>query len=112
MQRLMNDTKWDELRLAMHELGPLSPKWRTLDVENGNLSDWDGDWFYHFRNGGYKFVEWVEIAIESAEQRHAVLTKLTKIHIPGQYTDAGFRVLGYADVGVEIDYLGIDVRRP
>nr|GEU28042.1 hypothetical protein [Tanacetum cinerariifolium] len=78
MLPLMNDTKWDELRLAMYELGPLSPKWRTLDVENGHLSEWDGEWFYHFRNGGYKFIKWVEIAIESPAQRQAVLTELVK----------------------------------
>ncbi|MTV36704.1 DUF6678 family protein [Duganella radicis] len=109
MQPLMNDTKWDELRLAMYGLGPLSPRWRTLDVQNGHLSDWDGDWFYHFRNGGYKFIQWVEIATESAGQRHAVLAELTKVHVPGKFTEAGFRVLGYAELGVAIDYLTADV---
>ena len=105
MLSLMNDTKWDELRLAMYELGPLSPKWRTLDVENGHLSEWDGEWFYHFRNGGYKFIKWVEIAIESPAQRQAVLTELAKVHVPGKSTETGFRVLGYTELGVEVDYL-------
>jgi hypothetical protein len=105
MLSLMNDTKWDELRLAMYGLGPLSPKWRTLDVENGHLSDWDGEWFYHFRNGGYKFIKWVEIAIDSPAQRQAVLTELAKVHVPGESTETGFRVLGFAELGVEVDYL-------
>lgn len=89
----------------MYELGPLSPKWRTLDVESGHLSDWDGEWFYHFRNGGYKFIKWVEIAIESHAQRQAVLTELAKVRVPGESTETGFRVLGYAELGVEVDYL-------
>ena len=107
MQPLMNDTKWDELRLAMYGLGPLSPKWRALDAENGHLSDWDGEWFYHFRNGGYKFIEWLEIATESPEQRHAVLAGLAKAHVPGYSTEMGFRILGYAGLGVTINYLGV-----
>ena len=105
MLPLMNNTKWDELRLAMYELGPLSPRWRTRDVENGHVSDWDGEWFYHFRNGGYKFIQWVEIAVESAEQRQAVLSELTKVHVPGEHTELGFRVLGYAGLGIEVSYL-------
>lgn len=105
----MNHTKWDELRLAMYGLGPLSPRWRTLDVENGHLSDWDGEWFYHFRNGEYKFIRWVEIATESDEQKRAVLAELVKIHVPGERIEGGFRVLGYAELGTEIDYLALDV---
>lgn len=105
MVSLMNDTKWDELRLAMCELGPLSPRWRTLDVENGHLSEWDGEWFYHFRNSGYKFIKWVEIAIESLAQRQAVLNELAKVRVPGEPTETGFRVIGYAELGVEVDYL-------
>lgn len=89
----------------MYGLGLLSPKWRTLNVNNGHLSEWDGEWFYHFRNGGYKFIKWVEIAVESPEERQAVLTELAKIHVLGETTDAGFRVLGYAELGVEVDYL-------
>lgn len=105
MLSLMNDTKWDELRLAMYELGQLSPKWRTSDEESGHLSEWDGEWFYHFRNRGYKFVKWLEIAIESPEQRKAVLTELAKLHVPGDSNETGFRILGYAELGVEVDYL-------
>lgn len=57
MHPLMNDTKWDELRLAMYGLKGVASRWRTLDVESGYLSVWDRDWYYHFRNGGYKFIQ-------------------------------------------------------
>ncbi len=44
---VMNDTKWDELRLAMYELEP-SPAYRTKCWENGYIPPWDGEWFHHF----------------------------------------------------------------
>lgn len=77
-------------------------------MENGHLSAWDGEWFYHFRDGGYRFIKWVEIAVDSPEQRHAVLAQLTKVHVPGEHTKSGFRVLGFAEPGTEVDYLTSD----
>lgn len=108
MLPLMSDTKWDELRLAMYERGPLSPKWRTLDVENQHLSEWDGEWFHHFTNGGYRFIQWVEIACESHEQSRAVLAELMKVHVPGECTESGFRVFGFAELGTDVDYLTLE----
>jgi hypothetical protein len=105
MYPLMNDTKWDELRRAMHGLHALKPRWRTLDVENGYLSEWDRDWFYHFRSGGYATVQWVEIAVDTDEQRAAVLAELVRIHIPGEATAFGYRVFGYAEPAQAVDYI-------
>ena len=53
---LMNNTKWDQLRLAMYDLDDFSPRWRTKDL-SGYLSDWDGEWFHHFRTSGYETIE-------------------------------------------------------
>lgn len=105
MHPLMNNTKWDELRRAMSELDDLTPRWRTRDVGNGHISEWDRDWFYHFRNGGYKFIRWVEIAVDTAEQRAAVLAELVRIHVPGKRTESGYRVLGYLEPGEAADYI-------
>lgn len=105
MHPLMNDTKWDELRQAMYRLDGLTPRWRTRDVETGHVSEWDREWFYHFRNGGYKFIEWVEIAVDTAEQRSAVLVELVRIHVPGEPTESGYRVFGYMKTGEEVDYI-------
>ncbi|HET9216274.1 MAG TPA: DUF6678 family protein [Terriglobia bacterium] len=102
---VMNNTKWEELRLAMYELGDLSPLWRTRDVENGYQSDWDGEWFYHFRLGGYETIEWVEMKIVSPEQRSAVLSALAAIHVPGELTEHGFRVFGHVPVGKLVEYI-------
>ncbi|MEN3930581.1 DUF6678 family protein [Microvirga sp. W0021] len=101
----MNNTKWDELRLAMYNLTDLSPMWRTLDTEKDYLSPWDGEWFYHFRNGGYEFIKWVEIEVLTAQQEQAVLAQLKKIHVPGERTENGFRVFGYVETGTEVNYL-------
>lgn len=105
MYRLMNDTKWDELRLAMYGLDAFMPLWRTLDIENGYLSQWDGEWFYHFRSGGYKSIQWVEIAVDTAQQRAAVLAELVRIHVPGARTESGYRVFGYAEAGAAVGYI-------
>ncbi len=104
MISLMNNTKWDELRLAMHNLGGLRPLWRTKDV-SGYVCPWDGDWFYRFREGGYLSIEWVEIQALSPDQGAAVLAILQQIHLPGHRIAEGFRIYGFAPDSVAIDYI-------
>ena len=96
----MNDTKWDELRLAMYHLGDRHPRWRTKDI-SGYVSDWDGEWFYHFRQGGYLTIEWVEIQVSWPDQDAAVLELLQQIHVPGHRIENGFRVYGFARQGTQ-----------
>jgi hypothetical protein len=104
MVPLMNDTKWDELRLAMYELGDLYPRWRTKDL-SGYVCPWDGEWFYHFREGGYNTIEWVEIQVTTPAQDAAVLGALRDIHVSGHRIEGGFRVYGHVKEGVAIDYV-------
>ena len=101
----MNDTKWDELRLAMYSLDSWSPRWRTRDVESGYESAWDGEWYYHFRGSGYATIEWVELEITSDEQCEVVLDRLRAIRVPGEVTGNGFRVYGYLPNDRAVDYL-------
>ncbi len=100
----MNNTKWERLRLAMYGLGELSPTWRIKDL-SGYLSPWDGEWYYHFRQGGYDSIEWVEIRVTSPSQEAAVLASLREVHVPGERSDEGFRVFGYAPSGESLNYL-------
>jgi hypothetical protein len=104
MKPLLNNTKWDELRLAMHTLWLHKPRWRTKDL-SGFLSNWDVDWYYHFRIGGYKTIEWVELEIETSDQDAAVLAALRRIHVPGRRIASGYRVYGYVPDGESIEYL-------
>jgi len=106
MHALLNDTKWEELRLAMYNLGNLSPRWRTLDIKNGYLSSWDSGWYYHFREGGYKAIRWVEIETVGENQTEAVLRELVRMSLPGERTPHGFRVYGYVDSGRYVQYIG------
>ena len=101
----MNNTKWEEIRLRMYELGVLSPMWRVKNVENHHICEWDGDWFYHFRNGGYECIEWLEIATISPEQVAAVGEILQRICVPGEQLPGIFRIFGYAPIGKPVGYL-------
>nr|WP_236995551.1 DUF6678 family protein [Halomonas huangheensis] len=102
---IMNSTKWNELRLAMYNLGDFSPRFRTRCIENGYLAPWDGEWFCHFRECGYEIIEWVEIETTSLEQDRAVLAELSAIHVPGEKIQNGYKIYGYARVGQFIDYI-------
>jgi hypothetical protein len=75
-------------------------------VENGHISEWDREWFHHFRSGGYKFIQWVEIAVDTDEQRAAVLAELVRIHVPSERTESGYRVFGYVKAGDAVDDIG------
>ncbi|WP_143696942.1 DUF6678 family protein [Vibrio coralliilyticus] len=64
MHGVMNTTKWNELWAAMCTLHP-RPRWRTREVDSGYVSDWDRDWFYHFRASSFRTIEWVEITTDT-----------------------------------------------
>ena len=102
---VMNNTKWKELQKAMCELGAFSPKWRTKCLTNGYITDWDGEWYYHFSEGGFEDVEWVEIRAEDGEGKGMLLSELRKIHVPGVEIENGYRVYGYIDEGKAVDYV-------
>jgi len=105
MQPVLNNTKWRELQSAMYGLNSDSPKWRTRCITNGYISDWDGEWFYHFSEGGFTDIEWVELKIDSEEQRKLVLPILQAIHLPGEITEAGYKIYGYIKEGFSVDFL-------
>lgn len=101
---VMNDTKWNELRLAKHGLAERRPAWRTTDI-SGYICPWNGEWFYHFLDGGYESIEWLEIRVDSPEQDSVVLAALQEIHVPGQRIEQGFRVYGHVADGASVNYL-------
>ena len=105
MYLVMNNTKWEELRVAMCEFEKPSPKWRTRILGSGFESGWDSEWFYHFKDGGYEELEWVEIKAATAEQAPLLLAALRSIHVPGIKTDVGFKVFGHLPKGMPCEYL-------
>ena len=102
---VMNNAKWEEMRLAMYGLGELHPKWRTRDLGTGFVSPWDGDWFYHFRSSGYSTIEWLEIKISDDAQRSAVVEALRAIHVPGEDQGDVLRIYGHVPSGTAVEYL-------
>lgn len=103
----MNNTKWNEVRLAMLDLDP-TPQWRTRDRHNGFVSSWDGEWYYHFlREGGYDSIEWVEIRPTQISQLPVVVETLREIGVPGHVHDNDnvVTVYGYFERGVDINWL-------
>ncbi|WP_309394581.1 DUF6678 family protein [Chelatococcus sambhunathii] len=100
---LMNDTKWDELRLSMHRIEN-RPQFRCKDA-NGFYSEPDREWFYHFRGIEYKSLIYVDILVSDPSQRVIVRTELKVIHVPGEETAEGFRVYGYSRPGQTLDYI-------
>ena len=102
---ILNDTKWEELRLAMYALGSESPRFRAKDIKTSQPGPWDGEWFYHFRDGGYRSLEWVELQLRDQSQRDAVARILASINLPGMHTDAGFIVYGHVVPGAPIEYI-------
>lgn len=99
----MNNTKWNELRLAMYSLEP-TPAWSTLSM-NGFRSRPDREWFYHFRDGGYEDIVHVDIFAESVEQRELIRSALKIVHVPGEETAEGFRVFGHLEDGQAVDFI-------
>lgn len=100
---LMNNTKWKEIRDAMYDC-PYVTKWRIKNLENGYICDWDYDWFYHFRIGGYNTIEWLEIIPENDENSQEIIKILKQIHVPGEVLKDSIKVYGYKPEGVA-DYL-------
>jgi hypothetical protein len=100
---VMNNTKWNELRLAMYALAP-TPAWSTLSTSGYNYGP-DREWFYHFRSGGYEDILHVDIQVEAPGQREIVRSVLRNIQVPGEETAAGFRVFGYLQDGQGANYI-------
>jgi hypothetical protein len=103
---IMNDTKWNEIRKAMLWC-TTSFFWRTIDVATGYISEWDGEWFYHFSIGGYESTEYLEISFHNDREKMELLQLLRKIHVPGKIKEHSIFVFGCIEISEAIDYLWI-----
>lgn len=104
MSPVMNNTKWEELRLGMCGLNLLSPQFRVRNLRSGYVGEWDREWFHHFY-GRHEDDEWVEISVTSVAQREVVLRVLRSVHVPGVTTGTGFKIFGYVPLGTHVEYL-------
>ncbi len=102
MASVANNTKWQELRTAMLQLES-PPAFRMMDL-NGHYTPADKEWFYHFSDGGYRTMQWVDLIIDNVHQGHLVRMALQDIGLAGHATDDGFRAFGYVPSGQPIEY--------
>jgi hypothetical protein len=100
---LMNNTKWDELRLAMYSLEP-PPQWSTHSL-TGYTSPTQREWYCHFRDGGYDDIVYVDIMADTAVHMEGIAMALREIHVPADKIEGGFRVYGYSIPGQFVSYL-------
>jgi hypothetical protein len=100
---VMNNAKWEELRLAMYAIEAVTT-YRCMTI-TGHYSRADAEWFYHFRAGGYDDIQYVDIFADGQPYRDKIRNALKKIHLPGEETEDGFRIYGYAQPGQSLDYL-------
>ena len=107
-QSLMNDTKWEEIWLAMIDIPELI-YWRQKDMETSYTCDWDAEWFHHFKTdgdkGSYIVIEWLEIKFENEEMKKKLLKILKEIHVPGEVLENTIKVYGYIKEGTFMDYI-------
>ena len=88
---LMNDTKWRELCFAF-AAAKKTPAWRTLDLLNDHLSQWDSEWYHHV-GPDYCSIRWLEIDPREC-QREEVRHVLQQVGAPFEEA-AYFKVFGY-----------------
>jgi hypothetical protein len=103
LQPLMNNTKWRELRHAMLSL-ERPPRWFSTST-NGYRYGPDSEWFYHFQEGRYSDLLLVDIIAGDESHRQAIRSVIGPIHLPGEETAEGFRILGYAKPGQAVSFL-------
>lgn len=65
----------------------------------------DRKWSYHFREGGYDDMLYVDIQVETLSQRERVRSTLRKVHVPGEGMPEGFRVFAYLQGGLSADHI-------
>ncbi|WP_028390717.1 DUF6678 family protein [Bacillus cihuensis] len=107
-QSLMNDTKWEEIRLEMdryEDVDGVITQWRTKYVKDGYICPWSNDWYEYFRLGEYETIEWLEIKVESEEIKNTVVKILKEINVPGEVLSNTIKVYGYIKEGTFIDYI-------
>ena len=103
----MNNTKWREIFRAFYygnELKINSPiiKWRTKDIENGYISNWDAAWT-HFgcEPRDWDRIDYLQIQL-TPENVSYVMASLKKIHVPGTVEDGIVTIYGYK---TDADYI-------
>ncbi len=102
-----NATKWEELRRLALSMEPAKrPRFRSRHMDTGHLSRWDNEWFYHFRDGGYADIEYVELEFALTIDPF-VADQLEAIGLVGVHEGQTVRIYGYLPHGTRASPLQI-----
>lgn len=72
---------------------------RSKHLGTGFISEWSGEWFYHFQEGGFADIEWFELTNPSKLDA-LTLQNMVKIGFAGTVLAEGnLRIYGYAASG-------------
>src|SRR5688572_6119486 len=90
----MNDTKWREVCEGFRHW-PQPPRFRVHDLlaDDGYVSEWDREWYYHPRP--YVSIQWLEVELRP-EQLLPALDLCKGVGAAAvERTDAGLRIWGW-----------------
>ncbi|MEL6684368.1 MAG: DUF6678 family protein [Pseudomonadota bacterium] len=94
-----NTTKWEEQRRLALSIQPAArPRFRSRHMGTGHLSSWEDEWFYHFRDGGYADIEYVELEFNQAIDP-LFAYRLKAIGLVGVQHGHSLRIFGYLPHG-------------
>lgn len=63
-------------------------------MTNDHISEWDGEWYYHFIEGGFKDIEWFELEFKTVNCAE-FFGRLIQIGLIGEVRDKSLRIYGY-----------------
>jgi hypothetical protein len=99
-----NDSKWDELIIALRSLPEGRPRYRFKSID-GPPSSWDGDWFYQLPFP-FLSVEWLDLSPASTVQKDTaskaadrfdwLVRLLKKIGLDFRVGPSMIRIFGYS----------------
>jgi hypothetical protein len=78
---------------------------RCKNLATGGLGAWDGEWFNHWAQAGWHWMEWVDLKVQTPQQRESVRTALRRIRFAGEETEDGFRLYGYVQAGQQAAWI-------
>ncbi|WP_369696457.1 DUF6678 family protein [Exiguobacterium aurantiacum] len=80
-------------------------QWRTKDIETGYVSSWDAEWYYYFKLGDYKYIEWLELKQTPRNHEEILLIYSRKFMYPERFPEMSFVSINYVGTGTYIDYI-------
>ena len=101
---LANDTKWNELLLAMRRRTGWTPAFRFKRIDSGYVSRWDREWLHHVPMP-FISVLWFEIEHSDFDHRlprrridytQEIATLLEDIGLDYEVRSEAIRIFGYA----------------